>query len=49
MDQMRAAVANLYSGEGWKQRVAKMPEAQILAIYNRQILNKAGGKGKGAK
>ena len=38
MDQMRAAVAALYSGKGWKEKVARMPEGQILAIYNRRVL-----------
>ncbi len=45
MEQMRAAVAALYPGLGWKSKVAKMPEGQILAIYNRHVLGK-GGTGK---
>ena len=38
MDQMRAAVAALYSGKGWKEKVARMPEGQILAIYNKRVI-----------
>ena len=38
MDQMRAAVAALYPGKRWKEKVARMPEGQILAIYNRRVL-----------
>lgn len=37
IEQMRAEVANLYSGEAWKRRVHNMPDAQILAIYNSRV------------
>lgn len=40
IDQKRAAVADLYPGWGWKQRVAKMSEDQVRAIYQR-LLDKA--------
>ena len=49
IEQMRAEVAALYTGPKWKEKVAKMPEEQILAIYNRQVLNKGNGKGGGVK
>ena len=49
MEQMRAEVAALYTGPKWKEKLARMPEGQILAIYNRQVLNKGNGKGGGAK
>lgn len=29
----RAFVAGLYPGEGWKKKVAGMPDAQVTAIY----------------
>ena len=45
IEQMRAEVARLYSGVGWKQKVAAMPDNQILAIYNRQVLGKVSGGG----
>lgn len=32
----RAYVADLYPGPGWKKKVNKMPEAQVLAIYLRE-------------
>lgn len=32
----RAFVAALYSGEGWKRKVAAMSDAQITAIYLRE-------------
>ena len=48
IQQMRAEVARLYPGLGWKQKVAHMPDGQILAIYNRQCLGKGtGGGGNG--
>jgi hypothetical protein len=37
IEQMRAEVAKLYSGESWKRRVRDMSDAQILAIYNKQV------------
>lgn len=46
-EQMRAAVAALYPWDGWKAKVGKMPDGQILAIYNRQVLHKGTGKGGG--
>jgi len=32
-DRMRAYVSNLYSGPNWKQKVARMPDNQVTAIY----------------
>lgn len=49
MEQMRAEVAALYTGPKWKEKVARMPDRQILAIYNRQVLNGGSKKGGGAK
>ena len=37
IEQMRAEVANLYPGESWKCRVRDMSDAQIFAIYNKQV------------
>lgn len=34
--EKRAFVAALYSGEGWKRKVAKMSDAQVTAIYLRE-------------
>lgn len=45
IEQKRAEVARLYPSASWRERVTKMPDAQILAIYQRQILDKANGKG----
>lgn len=39
--QMRSRVAEAYSGESWKDRVAKMSDGQIIAIYKRLL---ASGK-----
>jgi hypothetical protein len=33
MNQKRAFVAELYSGPGWKRRVANMSDARVTAIY----------------
>ena len=49
MQQMRAAVAALYPWDGWKAKVARMPDGQILAIYNRQVLGGDSKKGGGVK
>ena len=48
IEQMRAEVARLYSGDGWRRKVAAMPEGQIVAIYKRQVLGKASNAGGGA-
>lgn len=32
----RAFVAALYPGQGWKHKVAQMPESQVTAIYLRE-------------
>ena len=45
LEQMRAEVARLYSGYAWKDKVARMPERQILAIYQRQVLGRASAGG----
>ena len=45
--QKRAAVADLYPGRGWKERVALMPDCQIHAIYVSRVLGRpltAGGR-----
>lgn len=47
IEQMRAEVAKLYSGYSWRERVARMPDGQILAIYQKQVLNRASGQGGG--
>jgi hypothetical protein len=35
IQQMRAAVANAYPGEGWTAKVSKMPDAQVYSTYMR--------------
>ena len=35
INQMRQAIASVYSGKGWKTKVAKMPEDQVHAVYLR--------------
>ena len=37
IEQMRAEVAKLYTGEAWKRRVLNMSDAQIIAIYNKRV------------
>lgn len=36
---MREAVAGVYPGIGWKARVARMPTNQIIAIYNKFLMD----------
>lgn len=31
--QMRMVVMNAYSGEKWRQKVAKMTDEQVVAVY----------------
>ena len=45
-EQKRAAVADLYPGGGWKQRVEKMPDCQIHAIYQSRVLGRPIGAGR---
>lgn len=33
--KMRAVLAELYTGESWKDRVSRMPNEQVLAVYKR--------------
>lgn len=33
VDQMRCALADVYSGPRWKLRCQRMPEKQVVAIY----------------
>lgn len=33
IDRKRAFVAELYSGPGWKRKVANMSDARVVAIY----------------
>lgn len=37
IEQMRAEVIKLYPGEGWRRRALNMSDAQIFAIYNKQV------------
>lgn len=34
VDQMRAAIAEVYSGNKWKRKVDKMHNDQVIAVYN---------------
>ena len=45
IEQMRAEVAALYPWDGWRAKVAKMPNGQILAIYGKRVLGMATRKG----
>jgi hypothetical protein len=41
IDKKRTAVSNAYSGKKWQDKVAKMPEDQVVAVYLRlQAQNK---------
>jgi hypothetical protein len=37
---MRKAVEKVYDGEKWKDKVSKMSEAQIIAVYYRFLNSK---------
>lgn len=34
VDQMRAAIADVYSGNKWQRKVSKMHDDQVIAVYN---------------
>lgn len=36
-DQMRDKVMEAYRGDNWKQKVRRMPDDQIIAIYYRLL------------
>lgn len=37
VEMMRHYVKEAYSGKAWKRKVSKMPDNQILAIYQRLL------------
>lgn len=49
IEQKRAAVAALYPGDAWRAKVAAMRDEQILAIYQRRVLDKGSNSGRGNK
>ena len=34
VSQMRARIAEVYTGKGWKRKVDNMPEYQVIAVYH---------------
>lgn len=34
-EQMRIELSKLYSGKSWRDKVNKMSDAQVFAVYNR--------------
>jgi len=38
LDQMRQALAAMYHGEKWCQKVANMSAEQVVAVYSRKTL-----------
>jgi len=34
VNQMRAAIADVYSGKKWQRKVEKMHDDQVVAVYN---------------
>lgn len=35
IDEMRGYIAQAYSGESWHDKVRRMPDSQVFAIYKR--------------
>ena len=33
VETMRSEIAKVYTGDGWKRKVKKMPENQVVAVY----------------
>ena len=48
VEQMREAITNAYTGLGWKDRVARMEDDQVIAIYHsceeRGVFKRLGGR-----
>lgn len=40
IEQMRSKVKEAYQGDKWKQKVSKMSDNQVLAIYRRFLDSK---------
>ena len=39
INQMRAAIAEVYTGNKWKRKVEKMHDDQIIAVYYKFLKN----------
>lgn len=37
VEQMRSAIRNAYSGQRWSDRVDKMSDQQVIAVYFRLL------------
>ena len=35
IEQMRTVILSVYPGDGWKQKVKKMKDNQVMAVYMR--------------
>ena len=46
IDACRAAVAKKYDSPNWRYKVKRMPDSQIIAIYNRMFIEKPKHKNK---
>jgi len=40
IEQMKDAIKKPYDGKKWKERVSKMSDGQVIAIYNKMLNNK---------
>lgn len=40
ISQMKDEIIKLYPGDKWYNKVNKMKDSQIIAIYNKLIINK---------
>lgn len=40
IEQMRAALKKTYPGKSWAEKVDKMSDSQVLAVYNRLLYSK---------
>ena len=34
VERMRSEISKVYSGEGWKTKVKRMPYLQVIAVYH---------------
>lgn len=40
VEQMRAAILKVYSGDRWAYKVKRMSDKQVIAVYYRLLNNK---------
>lgn len=40
VQQMRAEIAKVYAGLSWKNKVSKMSDGQVVAVYHKFLIDR---------